>query len=107
MLAAAQDAVLAESVIEGARIAHHLLHIVTVTTAAEGIVGVVIKGDVEHRTEVHIEAEHPEQTRRDLSMPADQLEIAFVPELVRIRRLIPEELEARDAAAFLVDGDDR
>ncbi len=40
-------------------------------------------------------------------MPADELRIALLAELLRIGRFVAEELEARDAAALLVDRDDR
>ena len=39
-------------------------------------------------------------------MPANQAQVAAVAELLRVRRFIANKLEARDAAAFLVDSDD-
>ena len=40
-------------------------------------------------------------------MATDEGEVAAVPELLGVRRFVADQLEARNAAAFLVDGDDR
>ncbi len=57
MLAAARDALPAQRVVEGAGQAHDLRDIVSVTAAAERIVGFVIERNVEHGTEIEIEPE--------------------------------------------------
>ena len=90
MFSATENAVFAEGVIKCAGVPYHLLDIVTVTTPAQGIIGIIIEGNVENRTEVHVESKHPQQPRRDLPVLADQPEVAFVPELIRIRRLVAE-----------------
>jgi hypothetical protein len=40
-------------------------------------------------------------------MPTDKIDIVLVPQLLRIRRLIPDQTQSRDAATFLVDCDNR
>ena len=40
-------------------------------------------------------------------MATDEGEVAAVPELLGVRRFVANQLEARNAAAFLVDSDDR
>src|SRR5437762_888105 len=43
----------------------------------------------------------------DAPVVADEREVALVAEVVRIRRLVADELQPRDAPAFLINGDDR
>jgi len=40
-------------------------------------------------------------------MATDESEVATVPELLGVRRFVADQLEARNAATFLIDGDDR
>ena len=40
-------------------------------------------------------------------MATDESEVATVAELLGVRRFVADQLEARNAATFLIDGDDR
>ena len=40
-------------------------------------------------------------------MSLDKIDIAFVTQLLRVRRLVSDQTQTRDAAAFLIDRDDR
>ena len=81
--------------------------VVAVAAAAKGIVGLVVKRDVEHRAEVEIETEHPEQSSGDTAMPPNELDVALLAQLLRVRRFVADQTQPRNAPAFLVDGDDR
>jgi hypothetical protein len=106
VFAAGEDAFGLEGFVEGAGVADDLGDVVAVAASAEGVVGFVVEGDIEDGTEVEIEAEHAKEAAGDFAVAADEVEIAFIAELVGIRRLVADELEAGDAAAFLIDGDD-
>jgi hypothetical protein len=77
-----------------------------IAAAPQGIVGFVVEGNVEHGAEVEIESENPEDASCEIAVALDEIEVAFVAKLLGVWRLAAEELEAGDAAAFLVDGDD-
>src|SRR5439155_24929090 len=107
MFAAARDPLLAHRVVERAGIAHHLLDRFAVTTAAERIVGVIVERNVEDRAKIEIKSENAQQTSGDVTMPSDKIDIVLVAQLLRVRRLAADQSQARNAPAFLIDGNVR
>src|SRR5581483_512845 len=107
MFSATGDALFTHRGIEGAGIAHHLVDIFSVTTAAQRIVGVIVERNVEHRTEIEIESEQTQQTSGDIAVAFDKIDISFFAELLRIWRLVADQSQTRHAPAFLIDRDDR
>ena len=57
MFAAAGDPLPAHGLIKRTGIAHNLFDIFSVTPAVQRIFGVIIEGNVEHRTKIEIESE--------------------------------------------------
>jgi hypothetical protein len=96
-----------EGLVEDAGHGDDLIGCRAVAAAAEGVVGLIIEGNVEDRAEIEIEAEDPKELSGQLSMAGDEFEISLVAELAGVGRLVAEELETRYTASFLVDGDDR
>src|SRR6266853_1893087 len=88
-------------------IAHYLLDRFPIATAAQRIVGIVVEGNVEYGTQIQIESEEAQQTSGDIAVAPDQFDIVFVAQLLRVRRLVADQTQSRNAAAFLIDGDDR
>ena len=84
-----------------------LRDVVPVAAPAQRIVRLIIERNIEHRAEIEIEAENAQQPAGDRAVAPDQLEIVLVAELLRVRRLVADQLQPRNAPAFLVDGDDR
>src|SRR5262245_6736754 len=78
----------------------------SVTAPAQGIVGFVIEGDVQHRAEIEIEAEKLEQPSRDVAMPADESRITLIAKLTSVGRFIANKFQSRNPAALLIDGND-
>src|SRR2546422_7766980 len=107
MFAATGDSLPAHGVVECTGVAHNLLDRSSVTAAAKGIVGVVIERDIEHRAKIEIETENAQQPSGDVTVTTDKIDIVLVAELLRIRRLVADETQTRNATAFLVDRDDR
>ena len=107
MFPAAPHTLRLQPVIERARIADDLRHIVAVAAPAQGVVRLVVEGNVQHRAEIEIEPEDAQQPPGGAPVPADQFHVAPVAELVRVRRLTPQQPQPRYAPALLVDGDDR
>ena len=107
MFSAGEDAGPAEPVIEGARLGDDLLHISAVAAATKRIVGLVIVGDVENGAQIEVESEDPQQPACDVAVFSDKIEIIAVSELLGVRGLVPDQLQPRNPAALLVDGDDR
>jgi hypothetical protein len=107
MLAATEDTRALQRIVKGPCILDHLRRIISVASAPQRIVRVVVERDIEDRTKIEIETEHAQETSRDVAMPPDQREVTAVAELVRVRRLVTDKLQSRNTAAFLVDGDDR
>src|SRR5439155_16848372 len=103
MLTAARNPLLAHGLVERAGIAYHLLDIFSVAPAVERILGVVLEGNVEHRTKIEIEPEKAQQTSGDVAVAPDQIDIVLVAQLLRIRRLVSDAPQSRYAPAFLVD----
>jgi hypothetical protein len=106
VFAATQDSGGAQGVVECGGFLVDLGGGAAIAAAAQGIVGFVIEGNVEHGAEVEIESENPEDATGEIAVELDEIEVAFVAELLGIWWLAAEKLEAGDAAAFLVDGDD-
>src|SRR2546423_1076274 len=107
MLSAAQDPLAAQAVIKGACETNHLLDALPIATSAEGIVRIVIERNVEHRAEVEVEPEKTKQPAGDLAMLPDKGNVVAIAELLRIRRLVPDQPQPGNATALLVDRDDR
>ena len=107
VFAAAQDTGGPETVIERRGFFNHLGHIAAIAAPAQRIVGFVVKGNVEHRTEIEIEPEEAKDATGNVSVASYECKISAVAELLGIRRFVADEFEARDPTAFLVDGDDR
>lgn len=106
MLATTEDAGGTKPVIKGTRLGNDLGDGTPIAAAFQGIISFVIKGDIEDGAEIEIEAKEPEKPACDIAMPPDQVEIVTVTELLRIGRLVPDELETGDAATLLINGDD-
>ena len=58
-------------------------------------------------TKIEIESEQPKKAAGDVAMLPNECDVAFLAQLLRIRRLVADHAQARDASAFLVDRDDR
>ena len=86
---------------------HHLLDVRAVAAAAQRIVRFVVEGNVEHRAEIEIEAEEPQQASGDLAVAPNECDVVLLAQLLRVRRLVADQPQPRNAAAFLVDRDDR
>ena len=106
MFAAAENPCRAQAAVKGAGLRDDLCRRAAVTAAAQGIFGFVVEGNVQHRAEIEIEAEQPEQPSGDVAMPANESEVALIAELLSVRRFIANKLQARNPAAFLIDRDD-
>jgi nicotinate-nucleotide adenylyltransferase len=107
VFSAAEDASGPQPVIERGGFFDDLGDIASIATPTQGIVGFVVKGNVEHRAEIEIEPEDAKDATGDVAVATNESEIPAVAELLGIGRLITDEFEARDAAAFLVDRNDR
>src|SRR5262249_6233776 len=83
--------------------AHNLLDIVSVAPAAQRVFGVIVEGNVEHRTKIEIEPEKAQQTSGDVAVAPDQIDIVFIAQLLRVRRFASDAPQSRDAPAFLID----
>jgi hypothetical protein len=106
MFATSEDARGVKRIIECACVFDHLRGTISVAAAAKGIIGLIIKRDIEHGTEIQIEAQHAQEPTSDVTMPPDKREIAAITKLVRVRRFVADELQPGNAATFLVDRDD-
>jgi hypothetical protein len=106
MFAAARDPLSSHRFVERTRIAHDLIDTFSVATAAQRIVGIVVEGNVEYGTQIQIESEEAQQTPGDIAVAPDQFDIVFVAQLLRVRRLIADQTQSRNATALLIDGDD-
>ncbi len=107
VLAAGEDAGRLESLVEDPCHGDDLIGRRAIAAAAEGVVGLIIEGNVEDRAEVEIETEDPQKLSCNLPMTGDELEISLVAELAGVGRLVAEKLETRNPSTLLVDGDDR
>src|SRR6476659_2464985 len=66
----------------------HLLDRPPITTPAQRIVGLVIKGNVEHRTEIQVKTEQTQQVPRDVAVLANQPRVILVAQLLGIGRFV-------------------
>src|ERR1043166_8979071 len=107
MFATAQNPLLAHRVIECAGQSYHLLDSLAVATAPERIIRLVVERNVEHRTEIKIEPEDAQKLAGDFPVAPDQCNIVPVAQLLGIRRLVPNQPQARDAPSLLIDRNDR
>src|SRR5207302_6871655 len=107
MLAAARDFFLAQAVVERSGELIYLLDTCSIAAAAQRIIRVVVERNIEHRAEVEIESENAKESAGHATVAAHKLGVIFFPKLLRIRRLVADDFEPRDASAFLVDRDDR
>ncbi len=107
MFAAAGDPLPAHGLIKRTGIAHNLFDVFSVTPAVQRVFGVIIEGNVEHRTKIEIESEKAQQTSGDVAVAPDQIDIILIPQLLRVRRFVSDAPQSRDASAFLIDCDDR
>src|SRR4249919_3571817 len=101
MFAAAGDPLLAHGFIKRTCIAHNLLNVFSVTPAVQRVFGVIIEGNVEHRTKIEIESEKAQQTTGDVAVAPNQIDIILVPQLLRVRRFVSDAPQSRNASAFL------
>ena len=99
MFAATGEPLPAHGLIKRTGIAHNLFDIFSVTPAVQRVFGVIIEGNVEHRTKIEIEPEQPQKLPRDVAVPAHQCGIIFIAKLLRIRRFVAEQLEPRHPPA--------
>ena len=107
MLAAAENTGGPQRIVESRRFFNDLGDIAPIAAAAKRVVGLIVKGDVQHGTEVQVEAENSKDAACDIAVSADQIQIPGVAELLGAGRLVPDTCEAGHATAFLVDRDDR
>ena len=107
MLSATQDPLPSHSVVERTREANDLVDGLSVAAAAQRIVRVVVKRNVEHGTKVEVEPEQPKQTAGDVAVPPDERNIAAITQLLGIRRFVPDQAQPGNAPAFLVYRDNR
>lgn len=107
MFAAGKDARALQGIIEGPCIVDHLRWIISVAAAAQGIVRVVVEGDIEHGAEIEIEPEHAQEPSGNITMLSNEREVSAITELIRIGRLVADEFQAGDTSTFLVDRDNR
>jgi hypothetical protein len=106
MFAATENPLPAQPFIERARQPYDLFHALAVAAAAERIIRVVIEGNVEDGTEIEVETEQAEEPAGDLAVAPDEGNVVAITELLRVRRLVPDQPQPGHAAAFLVDRDD-
>src|SRR5439155_12210863 len=107
MFTAARNPLLAHGLVERAGIAYHLLDIFSVAPAVERVFGVIIEGNVEHRTKIEIEPEKAQQTSGDVAVAPDQIDIVLIAQLLRVRRFVSDAPQSRHASAFLIDRNNR
>jgi hypothetical protein len=72
----------------------------------EGVIGIVIKRNVENGTEIEVETEETQEPPGKAAMFGDEGAVSFIAELDCAGRLRADFLEPGDAAPFLVDAED-
>src|SRR5260370_3867401 len=105
MFATARDSLVAHRIVKRAGVAHDLLHRFSITPSAKRIVGIIVERNVKDRTKIEIESENAQQTRGDVTVTTDKADIVLVAQLLRIRWFAADQSQTRNAAAFLIDGD--
>ena len=78
MFAAARDPLPSHCFIECAGISNDLFDGLAVATAAQRIIGIIIERNVEHRTKIEVETKKSQQSPRNLAVPADKIDVAFI-----------------------------
>src|SRR6266446_11011056 len=106
MFAAAADSLPAHGLVKRTGVAHNLFYIFSVTPAVQRVFGVIIEGNVEHRTKIEIEPEEAQQTSGDVAVTPDQIDIVLLPQLLRVRWFVSDAPQSRHAPAFLIDCND-
>src|SRR5574338_128165 len=86
MLAAAGDPLPFHSLVERSRIADDLLDGFPVAPAAQRILSIVIKRNVQHRTKIEVETKEAQQPSSDIPVTPDQIDIVLLTQLLRVRR---------------------
>src|SRR5438067_5542328 len=107
MFAATGDPLPAHGLIKRTGIAHNLFDIFSVTAAVQRVFGVIIEGNVEHRTKIEIEPEEAQQPSGDVAVAPDQIDIVLVAQLLRVRRFVSDAPQPRHASALLIDCNNR
>jgi hypothetical protein len=107
MLTAGEDACGLQGAVEDTRHLNDLICGSAVAATAQGIIRLIVKGNVEYWAEVEIESEESQQFSGEFTMSGDEREIPPVTKLAGIRRLIAEKLQSGNAPPFLINRDDR
>src|SRR4030095_12096876 len=107
MFAAACDPLPPQRHVESAGIANDLLDCFPVAAASQRIFSIVIERNVQDRAQIQIETEEAKQSSRDVPMTFDKFQVILVAQLLRIRRLATDQSEPRNAAPFLINGNNR
>src|SRR6058998_2780696 len=99
MLAAACDPLPSHRFVKRAGISNDLLDIFSIATAAQRIVGIVIEGNVEYGKQTQNDSEKVKQTSGNVGVTPDQFYIVVVAQLLRVRRLVADQTQSRNASA--------
>ena len=106
MFATGQDAVFPQGVIEKPGVFDDLVGSGSVAPALEGVVGFFVITNIEDGAEIEVEPEEPQDPAREFAVAGDEFLVAFFPEILGVGRFVADQAQTRNAAAFLVDGDD-
>src|SRR5260370_37639605 len=104
MFATTGDPLFSYRVVECAGVACHLLDRCAVTSAAQGIVRVVVERNVEHRTKIEIESETSKHATGKLALRPNKIKFFLVTQLVGFRGLGSINCKTDNAPAFLMIG---
>src|SRR5437762_10316482 len=107
MFAAARDSLVAHPIVERAGVAHDLFDGFSITPSTKRIIRVIVERNIEHWTKIEIKSKNAQQTTRDVAVAPDQIDIVLIAQLLRVRGLAADQTQTRNAAAFLIDGDNR
>src|SRR5260370_8029110 len=100
MFAAVHDPLPAHRVVECSCIADDLLDSLSVATAAQRVVRIVVEGNIEHGTKIKIETKNTQQPAGDVAVPADKIDIVFFTQLLGPVPLVTHETQPRHPPAF-------
>src|SRR5689334_5606639 len=106
MFAAAGDSLISHPVVKRTGVAHDLLDGFPVTPSTKRVVGAIVERNIEDGTKIEIESKNAEQTTGNIAVSPDQIQIVLVAQLLRVWWLAADQSQTRNAAAFLIDGDD-
>jgi hypothetical protein len=104
MLPASENACGKQSIMKGSGKLNHLRHGSSPATAAQRIVRLIVKRDVQDRAKIEIESKQPEQIAGKFPVGSNEILVGFLPKLLRVGWFIADYLQARNAAAFLING---